>query len=516
MKGTPDPVPIRGAPADWESNGGLVKKLPSIQEDEEGDDEPGTVSGAPRSPLRLGRGLNSPIRSPLLPARVYRGPTEHVRPSSLQIPVVSFSTVPAELSPRFVDGIETENHSNSSQKFDFSPSISPMGPSSPFPGREHSEIKQSVSKLTEEMNSLSRQVSQLSQELQEMTHLLRPLLRLPPIMTSVLTPNLTPPPSGAAQPSASACLSMPAPSATAAKADAAGTLLDAGDTLGMDLPGCLLPTASSALRPPSCSPPSPPPPPPPLQPQYSDRAATTDPCASPRGPPSPGEADPGGSPGLQSLQSLQSLHAGSSNGIFFSSLQDKPPLASRTPSPSLSFSLSVSTSSTSSSSASLSPHRGPHPSPPGSRTSSSSGTEMLPAPLSRDTPPPPPLPAPPPPPPPPFHCSAPPSLNSSPGDRRSRAQGPSAPSTPLNPPAPSALSLHFFSLDSVRERRRGGNGHVPSWSNVAAPPPWCATRTGAPGGQELEMREWAGPGGDEERPPTEHSISFIDEEGHAL
>lgn len=85
---------------DWESNGGLVKKLPSIREDEEGDEEQSSVSCAPRSPLRLSRGLNSPLRSPLLPPRPFRAPSEHSRPTTLQIPVVSFSSVPPELSPR--------------------------------------------------------------------------------------------------------------------------------------------------------------------------------------------------------------------------------------------------------------------------------------------------------------------------------------------------------------------------------------------------------------------------------
>ncbi|XP_037645466.1 potassium voltage-gated channel subfamily H member 8 [Sebastes umbrosus] len=202
-----------GADVDWESNGGLVKKLPSIREDEEGDEEQNSVCRAPRSPLRLSRGLNSPLRSPLLPPRPFRAPSEHCRPATLQIPVVSFSSAPPELSPRFVDGIETESNSTSSQKFEFSPSMSPTGPPSPFAGfREHSEIKQSVSKLTEEMTSLSKQVSMLSQELQEMTRLLRPILLTvpPPIL---MMPNFTPPPSSASQQSTSTC-PVPPPSAT--------------------------------------------------------------------------------------------------------------------------------------------------------------------------------------------------------------------------------------------------------------------------------------------------------------
>ncbi|XP_034741750.1 potassium voltage-gated channel subfamily H member 8 [Etheostoma cragini] len=143
-----------GADVDWESNGGLVKKLPSIREDEEGGEEQNSVSRATRSPLRLSRGLSSPLRSPLLPPRPFRAPSDNSRPTTLQIPVVSFSSVQPELSPRFVDGIETESNSTSSQKFEFSPSMSPAAPPSPSQGmREHSEIKQSVSKLTEEVSA---------------------------------------------------------------------------------------------------------------------------------------------------------------------------------------------------------------------------------------------------------------------------------------------------------------------------------------------------------------------------
>uniref|UniRef100_A0A3Q2XEE9 Voltage-gated delayed rectifier potassium channel KCNH4 n=1 Tax=Hippocampus comes TaxID=109280 RepID=A0A3Q2XEE9_HIPCM len=90
-----------GVIADWESNGGLVKKLPSIREDEEGgDEEQNLVSRAPRSPLRLSRGINSPLRSPLLPPRPFRAPAEQTRPVTLQIPMVSFASAPGELSPR--------------------------------------------------------------------------------------------------------------------------------------------------------------------------------------------------------------------------------------------------------------------------------------------------------------------------------------------------------------------------------------------------------------------------------
>ncbi|KAM4609434.1 voltage-gated delayed rectifier potassium channel KCNH8 [Polymixia lowei] len=450
-----------GADVDWESNGGLVKKLPSIQEDEEGDEEQSSVSRAPRSPLRLGRGLSSPLRSPLLPPRPFRAPSDHCRPATLQIPVVSFSSVPPELSPRFVDGIETESNSNSSQKFEFSPSLSPAAPPSPYPGiREQTEIKQSVSKLTEEMSSLSKQVSQLSQELQEMTRLLKPLLHAPlqPMLTA-LTPILTPPPSSASQLSTSACVLVPPPAPICSfQKIATRSLLDSGDTGGVDLPGCLLPTHSPCR--PTSTPPALP------QPQSnSPRASVNHPAQS--NPPSPGE--------------------------------DQPPLASHSPSPSLSFSMSLS------SSPSLSPCLGPHHSRPGSHASRG----LLPPPPSQDTPPPP-----------SSHFSAPPSLTSSPGDYRLRVSGPSSsPTDPLVHPAtslhPVALSLPF-SLDSVRERRNGGGRfQIPPWSYSS--PPQGEARPAA-GIQELEMQVWGGERGGEAKEgkgSAEH-ISFVDEEGHAL
>ncbi|XP_051815184.1 potassium voltage-gated channel subfamily H member 8 [Acanthochromis polyacanthus] len=403
-----------GADVDWESNGGLVKKLPSIREDEEGDEETNSVSRAPRSPLHLSRGLNSPLRSPLLPPRPFRAPSD-CRPSTLQIPVVSFSSAPPELSPRFVDGIETESNSTLSQKFEFSPSLSPAGPPSPYPGiREHSEIKQSVSKLTEEMNSLSKQVSTLSQELQEMTRLLKPLLQpAPQPVLMTMMPNLTPPPSSASQLS-STCL-VPPPVATPCSLQRPDTrsLLDSGDIEGVDLPGCLLPTPHSPQRP-NSSPPAvaqPPPNPP--------EGSITRPSLS-----SPEEGLPEGS------LVPRSLHASSSNGIFVPSLQDQPPLASHTPSPSLSFSLSLA------SSPSLSPCQGPHL----SRHGSCAGRGLLPPPPSQDAPRPP-----------SSHFSAPPSLTSSPGAHR-RRPSPSVPavSTSTSTPAhPSTVSLPL-SLDFAR------------------------------------------------------------------
>ncbi|XP_068165856.1 potassium voltage-gated channel subfamily H member 8-like [Antennarius striatus] len=64
-----------GAEVECESNGGIVKMMPSIREDEEGSGSEGEHSPLPKLPPlgRLGRGLRSPVRSPLrsplLPAR---------------------------------------------------------------------------------------------------------------------------------------------------------------------------------------------------------------------------------------------------------------------------------------------------------------------------------------------------------------------------------------------------------------------------------------------------------------
>ncbi|XP_041858654.1 potassium voltage-gated channel subfamily H member 8 [Melanotaenia boesemani] len=463
-----------GADADWESNGGLVKKLPSIREDEEGDEEQSSVSRATRSPLHLSRGLSSPLRSPLLPPRPFRAPSEYSRPSTLQIPVVSFGGAPPELSPRFVDGIETESNSSFSQKFEFSPSLTTAAPPSPYPGiREQSEIKQSVSKLTEEMNGLSKQVSKLSQELQEMVHLLKPLLQTTPqpILMSMV-PHLTPPQSCASQLSSTSCLMAPPPAIPCSpRRPGTHSLLDSGDTESVDLPGCLLPTFHSAKGPNSSPPAS-------AQPPTNPTGGSTHkPLNSSL--PSLKEGLLEGSPASRSPQ------VSSSNRMFLPLLQDQPPLTSHTPSPSLSFSMSLSPSP------SLSPCQGPHPSRTGLCTRS-----LLPPPPSQDTPPPPLS----------SHCSAPPSLTSSPGDHRLRPP----PSVPIVSPAvplhPSTLSLPL-DFGSVMKR----DTQTSSWRNS----PQHQREARAPANpQELEMQEWGRQ--EEEGTSSMEHISFIDEEEPAL
>ncbi|KAI1885310.1 hypothetical protein AGOR_G00218830 [Albula goreensis] len=365
-----------GADVDWESNGGLVKKLPSIREDEE----------------------------------------EHLRPATLQIPLVSFSGAPPELSPRFVDGIETESHSHSAQKFEFNSSLTQTTPPSPGPGtQEHAETRKSITKLSQEMSSLSQQVSQLSKELQEMTRLLRPLLLSSQPILSTMMPTLTPPPSSTSMPSVSSprAVPQPPPAPPSSPTPAPCSLLDSMDTGSVGLLGCLVPSTPPQRGP--------------VQPH----------TPLPHSTPPPSEA--GTTRGM-------SPPSATKNGLSHAA-QDHPTLGSQTPSPSLSLSLSLSSSNAASPSASLSPCQGPHLSRLGRHSRG-----LLPPPPSQDTPPPPPLTS---------HCSAPPSLSSSPGD--------------------------------------GGQLPPSSWHQQAPSPDTTHT--------ELEMEEWG--------VHTEH-ISFIDEEDPPL
>ncbi|KAJ8350465.1 hypothetical protein SKAU_G00255950 [Synaphobranchus kaupii] len=184
------------AEMDWESNGNILKKLPSIKEDEEGDEE--AHSSRSRGP----RSAPQPL-------------AEQTRPANPHIPTVSIISTPLDLSPRFVDGIETQGHVQTAPKFDFNSNLSSPGPGS----EDQAESRKSISRLGEEMNTLSRQVLQLSEELQEVTRLLQPLLVL-----SVLTPTMSP---------------QPAPPA---QATAPHFLLDSSDSGGVaGRLGCLMP-----------------------------------------------------------------------------------------------------------------------------------------------------------------------------------------------------------------------------------------------------------------------------------
>ncbi|XP_034088803.1 uncharacterized protein LOC117557196 [Gymnodraco acuticeps] len=184
--------------AGCESNGGILKKLSSIKEDEEGSGSEGERSPLPRvTPLgRLGRGLRSPLpspmrsplRSPMMPSRTFRAVGD--RPTSLQIPIVSYNIPPPpNFSPRFVYGIETENQSGSAQMFDYSPRSPQSLLTSPDSGpHEEADTMQTIAKLKHEMSVLSGQVTSVSQELQEMTRLLKPLFHNPSMLLMRVTP----------------------------------------------------------------------------------------------------------------------------------------------------------------------------------------------------------------------------------------------------------------------------------------------------------------------------------------
>ncbi|XP_026999360.2 potassium voltage-gated channel subfamily H member 8 [Tachysurus fulvidraco] len=451
---------------DWESNGGLVKKLPSIREDEENDEEQHSVSRAPRSPLRLTRGLNSPLRSPLLPPRPFRPPSDHSRPATLQIPVVSFSSAPPELSPRFVDGIETESSSGLAQRFEFSSNLPHSGPSSPSPvSQEQVETRQSISKLSEEMNSLSKQVSQLSHELQEMTRLLRPLF------LTAAQPLLSTPPPPMTLPGGSPSITSPVASCPPAPTC---SLLDIADPVGVvGLPSCLIPTS------------------PPQRLQSQGFCSNGSPHAS-----------------LSHLETIQKdgtgagqhdIPLGPTNG-YGKGAPDR--LASCTTSPSLSFTLSISSSR--SQSPSLTPCQGPHPSCPSNCTH---GLLLPPSsqdisPSSQVNPPPP-----------HSHCSAPASLSNSPGDHRLK-DGPSPASSASAPilqtmPCSTASCSHPSSLVLCSLRDGQGSMGFP-WRRQTSRCAQAMSGTEQPQ-LELEMQEWDTGG----KSSTEH-ISFIDEEGPPL
>ncbi|XP_063789126.1 potassium voltage-gated channel subfamily H member 8-like isoform X2 [Pseudophryne corroboree] len=210
------------ADIDLESNGGLIQKLPSILEDDEfEDDEKCPLPVTPRgvsstdSSLKLPKACNSPMLSPLTP-RSFKTPTKRAdksfgdllggsekgkfpagdvgRPCKLQLPAFSLH-VPPVLSPRFVDGIETECSSPTTQTFDFSTKhlsqeTSPRCSNS----AENAETRKSIVNLNQEMIILSQQVTQLSKDLNEMLHLLRPVLLsktyIPSPSVGLLTPTL--------------------------------------------------------------------------------------------------------------------------------------------------------------------------------------------------------------------------------------------------------------------------------------------------------------------------------------
>ncbi|XP_056389307.1 potassium voltage-gated channel subfamily H member 8-like isoform X3 [Hyla sarda] len=209
------------AELDQESNGGLIQKLPSILEDDEfEDDEKCPLPVSPRgvspveSSLKVPKAYSSPMLSPLTP-RAFKTPTKRAdksfgdifgssekgkfpagdggRPCKLQIPAFNIN-VPPVLSPRFVDGIETECSSPTTQTFDFNTKQLSHESSPRCSNSENAETRKSIVKLNQEMTILSQQVTQLSKDLNEMLQLMRPVLLNQSCMQSpsvgLLTPTL--------------------------------------------------------------------------------------------------------------------------------------------------------------------------------------------------------------------------------------------------------------------------------------------------------------------------------------
>ncbi|XP_075685829.1 voltage-gated delayed rectifier potassium channel KCNH8-like isoform X2 [Rhinoderma darwinii] len=209
------------ADPDQESNGGLIQKLPSILEDDEfEDDEKCPLPVSPRgvspvdSSLKVPKAYSSPMLSPLTP-RSFKSPTKradksfgdmlgssekgkfHVgdggRPCKLQLPAFSIN-VPPVLSPRFVDGIETECSSPTTHTFDFNTKQLSQENSPRCSNSENAETRKSIVKLNQEMTILSHQVTQLSKDLNDMLQLLRPVLLTQSYVQSpsvgLLTPTL--------------------------------------------------------------------------------------------------------------------------------------------------------------------------------------------------------------------------------------------------------------------------------------------------------------------------------------
>nr|XP_033799999.1 potassium voltage-gated channel subfamily H member 8-like [Geotrypetes seraphini] len=211
------------ADLEHESNGDLIQKLPSILEDEEAeDDERCPLSASTRSinalenSLNLPKAFSSPMLSPLSP-RAFKTPTKKAvsfgtlingnddikskhksgdegRPCKLQLPVLSISAPPV-LSPRFVDGIETDSSPSAGKTFEFCmKQLNQEGSAGSCNTGENTETRKSIQKLNQEMLSLTQQVTQLSKDLNEMLQLIRPLLLtqtyIPSPAVSLLTSTL--------------------------------------------------------------------------------------------------------------------------------------------------------------------------------------------------------------------------------------------------------------------------------------------------------------------------------------
>ncbi|NWY71580.1 KCNH8 protein, partial [Erithacus rubecula] len=201
-------------------NGNIKKRLPSIVEDEDEEEEGGEEESSTLSPIdtrstnssqkrssisksHLGRNLKQlasgtvPFHSPIRacssnPSRAKHETELHYyskrKEKNLKLYLSALtSSAPPDLSPRIVDGIEDGNRNEESQTFDFSSDqLRPESRLSPTTGEAEigaavlvikaEETKQQISKLNNEMTTLSQEVSQLRKDMKNVIHLLENLL----------------------------------------------------------------------------------------------------------------------------------------------------------------------------------------------------------------------------------------------------------------------------------------------------------------------------------------------------
>ncbi|XP_052654492.1 potassium voltage-gated channel subfamily H member 8 isoform X5 [Harpia harpyja] len=201
-------------------NGNIKKTLPSIvedeDEDEEGEEESSTLSPihtrstncsqqkkAGSNKSHLGRNLKQlasgtvPFHSPIHACSSNPSRTKHEtelryysrrKEKNLKLHLSALTTSgPPDLSPRIVDGVEDGNHNEESQTFDFSsdqlrqesrlsPTIGEAEIGAAVLVIKAEETKQQISRLNNEVTTLTQEVSQLSKDMKNVMHLLENLL----------------------------------------------------------------------------------------------------------------------------------------------------------------------------------------------------------------------------------------------------------------------------------------------------------------------------------------------------
>ncbi|XP_077159726.1 voltage-gated delayed rectifier potassium channel KCNH8 isoform X1 [Paroedura picta] len=205
--------------ADSKGNGNINKRLPSIVEDEEDEEDVGDEDAATPVHTRsttssqqkktgsnknyLGINLKQlasgtvPFHSPIRVCSANSSRTKHEtelhyyskkKEKNLKLQFTSLtSAVPPDLSPRVVDGTEDGNNEGS-QTFDFSSEqLRQDSRASPTIGETEvgaavlvikaEETKQQINRLNNEVTALTQEVSQLSKDMKNVLHLLENLLR---------------------------------------------------------------------------------------------------------------------------------------------------------------------------------------------------------------------------------------------------------------------------------------------------------------------------------------------------